>query len=111
MEKYGVDIYLGTTDVNRGGRVYTTEELQQEISRYLIRTETGFSLSDQVGGYLYADGSFIIENSVRISLLDPPEEAVLAALVAHLKQTFHQETVLVVRTRLEMKYYQDGIRL
>ena len=110
MQKDSIDIYLGT-QVPDGGRTFTTEEVRQEILRHLTQSEIGFSLSEQVGGYLHADGSFIIEDSIRISLVDPPEDAVLTALVAHLKEYFHQEAVLLVKTRLDANYYRDGICL
>ena len=77
-------------------------ELSDIIVNFFSRQNINFSLLKINGGYLYDDGSFVLENGVCITIIGSSDEKILR-LAKTLKMFMFQENVLVIKNKLETK--------
>ena len=77
-------------------------ELSDIIVNFFSRQNINFSLLRINGGYLYDDGSFVLENGVCITIIGSSDEKILR-LAKTLKMFMFQENVLVIKNKLETK--------
>ena len=87
-------IYIGLRDRERMQQLCTTEDFVGIISGICADYRIAFSMAEQVGGYMMADGTFITENSLVLTICGFTREQVLA-LAETLRKRLNQESVLV----------------
>lgn len=77
-------------------------ELSDIIVDFFSRKNIDFSLLKMNGGYLYDDGSFVLENGVCITIIGSSDEKILK-LAKTFKMFMFQENVLVIKNKVETK--------
>ena len=77
-------------------------ELSDIIVDFFSRQNVNFSLLKINGGYLYDDGSFVLENGVCITIIGSSDEKILR-LAKTFKMFMYQENVLVIKNKVETK--------
>lgn len=99
-----VDIYIADGSIDLLNDKSTINIAKQRVADYLSKTNTGFSINNQIGGYLCENGVYAIENSLRISLTGVFDEEFLNNFIEHFKKVYNQESVLVCKKKVEMEY-------
>lgn len=105
MNSQRIDIYISNGSIDLLDDKSTINLAKERIGEYLANTSTGFSISNQVGGYLCENGVYAIENSLRISLIGNFKDVFLNDFIEHFKKLYEQESVLVCKKNLNVKYY------
>ena len=105
MKRTRLDIYL--TD---GSRDYldlnsSINDLKKKLSDTFEIRNLGFSINNQIGGYLGIDGSYVIENSLKITLIGFYSKRQINDFVRFFKELYNQESVLVCKQELDSNYY------
>lgn len=97
------DIYLGSRRSDAPDVCTDLPAIQRSVAEYMSAIGGGFSVTSLVGGYVHNNGTFVIEDSIRISI-SGSDDTSIRQLAERLKQQFHQESVLVVKTKAEKRY-------
>lgn len=95
-------IIVGCNDSFLKSEYVKDHELSDMIVDFFARYNIDFSLLKINGGYLYSDGSFVLENGVSITIMGSSDEKILR-LAETLKMFMYQENVLVIKNKLETK--------
>ena len=104
MKRY--DIYLGCKNTDYKDE-NTRAQVKKQISKILCQSQLGFSITNQLGGYLHEDGTYIIEDSLKITLIGDIEKAELEKYVKALKDEYNQEKILVISRNIDVSYIKD----
>lgn len=99
------DIYLGCKNKDFYDENNTVEYVSNRIRELLAITEIGFSITGQIGGYLHENGKYVIENSIKITLVSNEDEEKFYPLIDELKKEYDQETVLIISKKINVSYY------
>lgn len=98
------DIYLGCNNKydnsNENLSTFTTKIVETILSNY----EMGFSITKQLGGYIHQDGTYILEDSIKISVIGDIESHIVDEFISDLKKFFEQETILVSIEQVKTEY-------
>ena len=101
--KYYYEICLGIKDKNKNHKIALNQvqkNIEKAFSKYLIN----FSLSIQKGGYVHEDGSYVLEDSLKIVYIGDYEEETVLSVIDDLKRIYDQESVLLIKKRIEQEY-------
>ena len=96
-------IYLGTQTKDKTFE-HPIETIKKDFSEYFSEYNTGFSLTEQIGGYVLEDSSYIIEQSIRLSLIGEYDDWLIDELIEYTKNYFSQESLLLVVKDLDVEY-------
>lgn len=100
MEKrFEYQIFIGCFDSQLHGQLISGEELRRMVGDFFSRNEVDFSMLDAKGGYLHRDGSFVIEDSICISIVGD-SSLDIERLADSLSMFMNQESVLIIRNAL-----------
>ena len=102
-DSYEYKIYIGCRDSQSRDEIIREQDLQEMVSAFFRRRETGFSMLNVTGGYRHDDGSFVTEDTLCISLIGAPDLGIVK-LARSLAMIMNQESALVVRTPLKTDY-------
>lgn len=97
-------IYIGCLDSQRRDELVSLDELIQTVESFFRRRHIDFSIYRARGGYIHGDGSFVTENTLCISMIDPCEPDVIK-LTRGLSMFMNQEYSLVVRKAVKFDCY------
>ena len=96
------EIYLGTknkdTDIDFGN----VDIIKDELSKLLYEKKIGFTITKQLGGYLKLGGNYIIEDSLKITIISDLSDNEITELVQLLKKQYNQETILVASRNIDV---------
>lgn len=107
MKQYKYDFYLGIADKD-SFQPTDIEEAMARICAALGAMQLGFSVIRQEGGYCHADGTFVIEDSLRITFIHNEHDEDIEETVRILMEEFNQEQVLVSKKIVDARYLQEG---
>lgn len=105
-EKY--DIYIGCKDKETYAEDTALAYIKTKTAELFSESEMGFSLTAQLGGYVHTDGTYITENSLKITLIGNLDETELGNFIDAVKKDYNQESVLVVKKDIDTEYIKDG---
>lgn len=94
-------IYIGLKDKEKLMQLCTTEDFMEMVSGICADYRIAFSMNEQIGGYMMANGTYITENSLVMSISGFSQEQVLQ-LAEELRVKLNQETIMVSRERPEL---------
>ena len=98
-----IDIYIGTIDKTTKQPVSKTA-LIEDLHAFFRERQLAFSVTEQLGGYLYNNQEYTVETSFRISLIGLFDPAATIRLLEDFKTRYGQESVLMVRSPLCSAY-------
>lgn len=98
MQKFTV--YLGLLDKDSKTQKFSTLEAYKIVERLSANTFEGATISEAHGVYKHADGTVVIEPSLRIEVLTES----LGEFVPRLKSLFNQESILVERSQVMVEF-------
>ena len=93
-------IIVGCNDPYLNNEIVNDEELSKMIVGFFSKKETNFSLLRLNGGYSYESGNFVFENGVCVTIIGSDDEKIIS-LAKALKMYMYQESVLIVKNKLE----------
>ena len=96
-------IFIGCNDSHVQKELVTEEELRNMISAFFEKKNINFSLISLKGGFLYASGGFVIENTLCINIITDNEEGI-KALAKELSMFMNQESSLIIKCNLSAEY-------
>ena len=96
-------IFIGCSDPQLRAELVSGDELRQTVADLFSRDKVDFSMLDAKGGYLHKDGSFVIEDSLCISIVGD-SDLDITRLANSLSMFMNQESVLIVRNALETEF-------
>lgn len=94
-------IYIGMNDKDKLQQLITTEDFISIVRGICEEYEIAFSMDEQVGGYMMANGIFITERSLILSISGFNEDQIMQ-LAETLKVVLNQETILVTMEKPEL---------
>lgn len=94
------EIFIGCTDSQTRNELVHEEELMDMISSFFARNEIDFSLLKIEGGYLYEDGSFVMEDGVCINIIGDSDIDIIS-LAKSFSMFMNQESVLITRNNVK----------
>lgn len=95
-------IIIGCNDSLIKSEYVKDHELSDIIVDFFARYNIDFSLLKINGGYLYNDGSFVLENGICVTIIGSIDEKILKIAKAF-KMFMCQENVLVIKSKLDTK--------
>ena len=95
-------IIVGCNDTFLKSEYVKDHELSDIFVDFFARYNIDFSLLKINGGYLYNDGSFVIENGICATIIGSTDEKILK-LAKIIKMFMCQENVLVIKSKLDAK--------
>ena len=95
-------IIVGCNDPFLKSEYVKEYELSDTIVDFFARHNIDFSLLKTSGGYLYNDGSYVLENGICVSIIGSNDEMILT-LAKSFKMLMCQENVFVIKNKLETK--------
>lgn len=101
MKRY--DIYLGLKNKDKSSDS-SIGKIKNAFASYFSEYETGFSITEQIGGYVCEDKSYVIEPSLKISLIGDYEDSLINSFTEYIKKYFSQESLLISIKELEIEY-------
>lgn len=90
MKNKRTDIYVGISNrENKKG------EFVKRLLIYCKEKKIDFSIIDQVGGYVFDNGNYMVEKSLRITLIGDYSDDYIKEFVDVVKKDYNQESILV----------------
>lgn len=96
-------VFIGCHDPQQRGEAIDREELGQMVARFFERNQIDFSILRARGGYQYANGEFVTEDSLCINIVGEPGLDIVK-LARSLSMYTNQECSLIVRNALQTEY-------
>ena len=87
-------IYVGLNDSETGVQKFGTEKYLSILKNVCRSYQVAFSVQLINGGYFHEDGRYTEENSLRLTLMNVPEQEVME-IAKDLCVFFNQESVMV----------------
>lgn len=88
-----VTLYVGLNDKDTKTQVITTVEAYKIALNTITTFANGGTIFDAKGIYKHENGEIVIENTLRIELIDVSENA-LASIISILKTVLNQESII-----------------
>lgn len=104
MKSKRIDIYIGLGNQHIGIDVETIDSFKSKLAKFFEEYKVDFSVIDQIGGYVREDGSYISEDSLRISLVGDTKDEDLKEFIDFIKKEYNQESVMVNIVDLDVKF-------
>lgn len=96
-------IYIGCNDVFAQKEIVSEEELRNMVRAFFERREIAFSMISLKGGFLYANGGYVLEDTLCINIVTDNEEGI-KALAKDLSMYMNQESILILKNSLSAEY-------
>ena len=94
METRKTTLYIGLNDKDTKHQEIDTVEAVKIATNIICRKVDGCTIYNATGIYHHDDGEIVIENSLRIEMIDAPSAAV-SEIVCSLKAALNQESIIV----------------
>lgn len=104
MINHRIDIYISNGLKDSSNKEISIDDAKDKIAKVFSEYKIGFSINNQKGGYLYDDGTYIIENSLRITTTGNYSDDIVHEFVEKLKEYFNQESVLICKKDIDVEY-------
>lgn len=96
-------IFIGCHDPQLDDELVDVEELRKMVTAFFERKKIDFSMFIAKGGYNYKNNTFIVENTLCISLIGPFDFDIVK-LAKRLSMFMNQENALVIRNNLKNEF-------
>lgn len=104
MKKIRIDFYL-TDSIDYLSSEHSVEHIKQKLADHFQSYSMGFSINNQIGGYVNNDGKLVLEKSIKISIIGFYAKKQISEFVSAFKEIFNQESVLVCCQEIDTNYY------
>lgn len=104
MKKYCYEIFAGVKDQNDMKSHYGLEEIKERFRLFASKYGFPFSLSMIHGGYRFKSGGYVFEDCLHITIVSDLNEDRVDLFCQGVKKIFNQESVLVIRNKMEQKF-------
>lgn len=104
MSSKRYDIYIGCKNKYDKDKESFSDFTRRTLKKILSNIEIGFSMTSIMGGYPHGDGTYIIEDSVKITVIGDFIDSDIDTFISNIKDFYDQETVLLSVTNLDMEY-------
>lgn len=94
-------IYIGMNDKEALRQRCSSEDFIRMVSKICADYRVVFSMSEQMGGYMMSDGTFITENSLELTIAGFTKEQVFM-LAEELRHQLNQETIMISMDKPEL---------
>lgn len=98
MEK--VTLYVGLNDKDTKTQQIDTVEAVKMVTNIICNEADGGTVYNATGIYKHDNGTIVIENTLRIELIDVAREA-LAKIIATIKSVLNQESIIKQTEKIE----------
>lgn len=99
-------IFIGMNDREKLQQLVSTEDFVRIVQETCEDYQIAFSLHEQVGGYMMANGTFVHENSLVLSIAGFTQEQIFK-LAEKLRILLNQEAIVVTLDRPQMFILTD----
>lgn len=103
MEDTKYEIFIGLNQKDTGENFdvqYVENILNKEFTDYKIN----FSLNRQLGGYVHKDGTYVIEDGLKMTFIGKRTTIEENSFFNRLKKAFKQESVLVIKRSVKAEF-------
>lgn len=94
-------LYIGLNDKEKLKQLCPTEDFIKIVRSICEDFKIAFTMHEQVGGYMMANGTFITERSLVLSISGFDYEQIIK-LAEELKAKLNQESIMVTRVEPEL---------
>ena len=101
-------IYVGLNDSETGAQKFETNKYLSVLKNVCRSYHVAFSVQLIKGGYFYEDGRYTEENTLRLTLMNAPEEEVIE-IAKDLCVFFNQESVMVTSSETSMIFVNEKL--
>ena len=101
-------IYVGLRDRESHEQMFDTEKYKSILKNVCKNYQAPFSLQVIEGGYFHDDGSWVVESTLLITLIDTPQKKVYE-IARDVCTFFHQESVMITCTPMFRFNVRDGL--
>ncbi len=99
-----ITLYVGLNDKDTKQQKIDTMEAFKIVSNLITVLTDGGTIYNATGIYKHNDGQIVIENTLRIELIEIEENS-LIKLIETLKQVLNQESIIVQREQVNTELY------
>ena len=103
-----VEIYVGLKDSESHKQIYEKERYISVLKNVCHSYRTAFSYDVIEGGYFHEDGTYVEETSLKLTILNTPEE-IVKEIAKDLCAFFHQESVMVTYLEPDVEFISENI--
>lgn len=96
------EIFLGLNRKDFGD--FDKNKVLSILTEIFKKHEIGFSLNTQIGGYVHDDGTYVIEDGIKMIFVGNNDIATEQSFIDELKSKFHQETILMIKKNIEAEF-------
>ena len=98
-----IDIYIGLGN-KKTGKAEDKEAIKKRMADYFESEGIAYSFTDQIGGYVYDTGHYIVEDSLRLTVIGDYSKDDIKEFVDEVKSAYSQEAVLVNIKEMDVMY-------
>lgn len=98
-----ITLYIGLNDKDSKRQELDTIECYKIVSRLITEYADGGTIYSAQGIYKHDDGEIVVENTLRVELIDVVEQA-LTTIVKMVKTLLNQESVIVQREQIVSEF-------
>lgn len=102
-ENIKYQLFIGCSDSQFRDAVVKEHELEEMVAFFFKSRSIDFTLTNVQGGYQHKDGSFVTEDTLLITIIGRPNFDIIK-LAKSLSMYMNQETALIVRHSLKIRY-------
>lgn len=100
------EIIIGLKDKD-SNRYLAINNVKRDLEEAFSQDMVNFSLTLQKGGYVSENGSYVLEDSIRIILIGEYSNEELTYLINKLKIYYNQESLLYIRKEINQEYVRN----
>ncbi len=97
-------MFIGVLDKDSFKEECSPEKVSKKLEEIFSKQEAPFSLTRSKGGYVTADGKYVNEESLKITLIGEYNDMQISEFAEDLKTFFNQESILVITKLVEQNY-------
>ena len=101
-------IYVGLNDADTKEQKFSIEKYRSLLKQICFSYHVPFSVSVSEGGYFHEDGTFTLENTLVLTLIDLDQNRI-EEIAKDLCVFFRQESVLVTEETVRAYYIQEKL--
>ena len=101
-------IYIGLNDLTTNTQLFENEKYIKVLRNVCYSYKVPFSFNIQEGGYIYDNGEYAKETSLVLTLIDV-EKDIVKDIAKDLCAFFHQESVLVTSSEIQVEFIREKL--
>lgn len=103
MQNKKIDLYIGLGN-KKTGKIEDKDAIKKRIVDYFESEGIAYSFTDQIGGYAYSEGHYIVEDSLRLTVIGDYSKDDIKEFADVVKSDYSQESVLVNIKEMDVMY-------